>query len=194
MRDRKAVLTTGGAAEFCGVSASTIRNWTNSRGLPCRIEMDSGNRFILRDDLIEFLKKNGIAFPKANAAEAAGGTYNILLIGVPAKMTLGLIRAIPATDSITYRMADTFFQAGYLANQNPPDLIVTDLSIGRSEAMAMATWIKSLKWHGSCQLIAIAGEDEVHVTRLFEAGFNEAFVRPFDDDAVTLAIKDRIGR
>ncbi len=53
-------LTTTQAAEFCGVTRFTIRNWVNSSGLKA-YKTAGGHRRILKRDLISFMKEERIA-------------------------------------------------------------------------------------------------------------------------------------
>lgn len=58
-------LTTTAAAEFCGVTRFTIRNWVTSFGLKA-YKTAGGHRRILKRDFMVFMKENKIAEIKKN--------------------------------------------------------------------------------------------------------------------------------
>ena len=59
----KSVFTTFEAAKLCHVSPLSIINWVNAGRLPA-FRTPGGHRRIRREDLVRFMRENGIPIPE----------------------------------------------------------------------------------------------------------------------------------
>ena len=63
--NRKSVFTTFETAKLCHVSPLSIINWVNAGRLPA-FRTPGGHRRIRREDLVRFMRDNGIPLPEAH--------------------------------------------------------------------------------------------------------------------------------
>ena len=74
---RKAVFTTFETAKLCHVSPLSIINWVNAGRLPA-FRTPGGHRRIRREDLVRFMKENGI--PLAEELREGSGKSRVLIV------------------------------------------------------------------------------------------------------------------
>src|SRR5262249_57550612 len=94
----------------------------------------SQDRRIPRDQLIRFLKENGMPL----GALEEEGWHKILVIGAERLFIDRLRELLPEDDEFKYEVANSGFEAGTAAQSFHPDTIVVDLAMRRSEALQIA--------------------------------------------------------
>ncbi len=146
------VFTTGQVAKICQVAPRTVSKWFDSGKLRGYRIPGSQDRRIPRDQLIRFLKENGMPL----GALEEEGWHKILVIG--------------AERLFIDRLRELFH----------PDTIVVDLAMGRSEALQIAQNLRRNANYEKTLIIALASEDEASPEALTGYGFDEAFKKPFD--------------
>ena len=108
------------------------------------------------------------------------GWHKILIIGAE-KLFIDRVRELlPEDDDYKYELAHSGFEAGIQAESFHPDTIIIDLSMGRSEALQIASNLRKNPAYEQTLIIALASEDEAAPEKLVEYGFSEAFKKPFD--------------
>jgi excisionase family DNA binding protein len=172
----KKVFTTGQVAKICQVAPRTVSKWFDSGKLRGYRIPGSQDRRIPRDQLIRFLRENGMPL----GALEEEGWHKILVIGAE-KLFLDRVKELlPEDDDYKYESAASGFEAGMLAMNFKPDSIVIDLSMGRSEGLQIAQNLRRNPALEQSMIVALANEDEANPEGLIGFGFNEVFKKPFD--------------
>ena len=173
----KKVFTTGQVAKICQVAPRTVSKWFDSGRLRGYRIPGSQDRRIPRDQLIRFLKENGMPL----GALEEEGWHKILIIGAEKLFIDRIKELLPEDEDYKYEVANSGFEAGTAAQSFHPDTIIVDLSMGRSEALQIAQNLRRNQHYESKILIALANEDEASPEALVApTSFSEAFKKPFD--------------
>jgi excisionase family DNA binding protein len=172
----KKVFTTGQVAKICQVAPRTVSKWFDSGKLRGYRIPGSQDRRIPRDQLIRFLKENGMPL----GALEEEGWHKILVVGAEPLFLDRLKELLPEDDDFKYEVAHSGFEAGTQASSFHPDTIVIDLAMGRSEALQIAANLRRNDAYKETLIIALASEDEPNPEGLSEYGYSEAFKKPFD--------------
>ncbi len=172
----KKVFTTGQVAKICQVAPRTVSKWFDSGKLRGYRIPGSQDRRIPRDQLIRFLKENGMPL----GALEEEGWHKILVVGAEPLFLDRLKELLPDDDDYKYEVAHSGFEAGTQASSFHPDTIVIDLAMGRSEALQIAANLRRNDAYKDTLIIAMASEDEPNPEGLSEYGYTEAFKKPFD--------------
>ena len=172
----KKVFTTGQVAKICKVAPRTVSKWFDSGRLRGYRIPGSQDRRIPREQLIRFLKEHGM--PLGELEEE--GLHKILIIGAEKLFIDRVKETLPEDEDYKYEMAHSGFEAGIQAESFHPDTIIIDLSMGRSEAIQIAQYMRRIPQFEQTMIIALASEDEASPESLNSFGFNEAFKKPFD--------------
>jgi excisionase family DNA binding protein len=172
----KKVFTTGQVAKICQVAPRTVSKWFDSGKLRGYRIPGSQDRRIPRDQLIRFLKENGMPL----GALEEEGWHKILIIGAEKLFIDRIQELLPEDEDYKYNIANSGFEAGIQAESFHPDTIVIDLSMGRSEGLQIAQNLRRNPQYEQTLIIALASEDEAAPETLVNYGFSENFKKPFD--------------
>jgi excisionase family DNA binding protein len=172
----KKVFTTGQVAKICKVAPRTVSKWFDSGRLRGYRIPGSQDRRIPREALIRFLKEYGM--PLGELEEE--GWHKVLVIGAEKLFIDRLKELLPEDEDYKYEEASSGFAAGSAAHSFHPDTIVIDLSMGRTEGIQIAQYMRRIPQFEQTMIIALASEDEASPEGLITSGFNEAFKKPFD--------------
>ena len=172
----KKVFTTGQVAKICQVAPRTVSKWFDSGRLRGYRIPGSQDRRIPRDQLIKFLKENGMPL----GALEEESWHKILIVGAEKLFIDRLNELLPDEDDYKYEIAASGFEAGTMAQSFHPDTIVIDLAMGRSEALLIAQNLRRKAEYENTLIVALASEDEAAPEALANYGFSEAFKKPFD--------------
>lgn len=177
------VYTTGQIARMLSVAPRTVSKWFDAGllrghripGSSYRVPGSGGDRRIRRDDLLEFLHRHGMHVPPELNAGACVNRIGILAIGLDARLSTNLHAALPG---VIWFDADGGFEAGALAQQHTPDIIIIDLSIGRSAGLAIVRALRRDARHAGTPIVALANEDEIDEPGLLKHGITEVAKKP----------------
>jgi two-component system response regulator RpaA len=173
----KKVFTTGQVAKICKVAPRTVSKWFDSGRLKGYRIPGSQDRRIPRDQLIRFLKEHHMPLGELEEEE----WHKILVIGAERLFVERLQEMLPENEDFKYQIANSGFEAGIMAQSFHPDTIVIDLSLGRSEAVQIASNLRKDPQYEATLMVALASEDEAEPDSLkSELMFTEAFKKPFD--------------
>jgi excisionase family DNA binding protein len=176
---RKSVYTTFETAKHCHVSPLSIINWVNAGRLPA-FRTPGGHRRIRREDLIRFMRENGMPLPEE--LRDGSGRPKILVVDDEAS-----IRDVVA-EHLTNRpgayevlTAADGFEAGRLVATFRPDLVLLDLRMPGLDGFQVCRTIKADPETSSTVVIALTGfyspETE---TRILECGAIRCFEKPVE--------------
>lgn len=173
---KKQVFTTGQVAKICQVAPRTVSKWFDSGKLRGYRIPGSQDRRIPREQLIRFLKENGMPLGGLEAE----GWHKILIVGAEPLFIDRLKELLPEDDDYKYEVAHSGFEAGTKAHAFQPNTIIIDHAMGRSESLQIAQTLRRNEQYRETLIVALASEDEPHPEGLNEYGYNEAFKKPFD--------------
>jgi len=173
----KKVFTTGQVAKICKVAPRTVSKWFDSGRLRGYRIPGSQDRRIPREQLIRFLKEHSMPLGELEEEE----WHKILVIGAERLFVDRLQELLPESEDYKYEIANSGFEAGILAESFHPDTIIIDLSLGRSEALQIASNLRKNPQYETTMMVALASEDEADPESLKGQNlFSEAFKKPFD--------------
>jgi two-component system response regulator RpaA len=176
MSKQKQVFTTGQVAKICQVAPRTVSKWFDSGRLRGYRIPGSQDRRIPREQLIRFLKENGM--PLGGLEQE--GWHKILIVGAEPLFIDRLREQLPEDENYRYEIAHSGFDAGTKAIAFQPDTVVIDHAMGRAEALMIARTLRGNESYKETLIVALASEDEPNPEGLTEYGFSDAFKKPFD--------------
>jgi excisionase family DNA binding protein len=172
----KQVFTTGEAAELCKVSQQTIiRCFDAGRLHGFRVP---GSRFrrIPREELIRFMKTNGIP----TDAMSAGKKRVLVVDDDPAIVEL-ILDVLGQDPRLEVKSAGTGYDAGLLTEQFRPDLIVLDYMLPDLNGNVVCERIRANEALEDTQILIVSGVvNREEIGALLDAGANEFLKKPFD--------------
>src|SRR4051794_17079469 len=163
----KKVFTTGQVAKICKVAPRTVSKWFDSGRLRGYRIPGSQDRRIPREQLIRFLKENGM--PLGGLEQE--GWHKILIVGAEQLFIERVRELLPEADDYKYEVAHSGFEAGTKASSFQPNTIIIDHAMGRSESLQIAQTLRRNDAYKETMIIALASEDEPNPEGLGEYGF-----------------------
>ncbi len=184
----KKVFTTGQVAKICKVAPRTVSKWFDSGKLRGYRIPGSQDRRIPRDQLIRFLKENGMPL----GALEEEGWHKILVVGAERLFIDRLKELLPEDEDFKYEVANSGFEAGIQAESFHPDCIVVDFSIGQLEALQICQNLRRSADFAETILIALLPDDGS--TASFDrSAINETFKKPFDAALLAERLRTLVG-
>lgn len=174
----KTVFTTGEAAKICKVSQQTIIRCFDSGQLKGFRVPGSRFRRIPRDALYRFMKENNIP---TDALES--GKKRILIVDDDPAI-VDLIRDVLLADGrFETRDVNNGFQAGMLAKEYHPDLMILDVMLPDINGKSVCELVRRDPTMSDIRIICISGMiEEDKVNELRDAGADDFLNKPLDVD------------
>jgi excisionase family DNA binding protein len=182
--NRKDVLTTGQVAKICHVAPRTVSKWFDTGKLRGYRIPGSRDRRIPVDQLVAFMRSHGIPLDSLD-----NGICRILIMDteVPGE----LIGAIENLDSYELRTAENGFEAGVVAQQFHPHVIVISVQEGEAEAAAICQNVKIHAELQSAKVLAAVPELDVNTSEdLLGRGFDGCLAKPYSLRELLEAVED----
>jgi len=182
--DEKSVFTTFEAAKLCHVSPLSIINWVNAGRLPA-FRTPGGHRRIRKEDLVRFMRDNGIPIP--DALREGSGRPKVLVVDDDAGIR-EVVAEHMATRSESYEVmtAADGFEAGRLVATFRPDVVLLDLRMPGMDGFQVSRAIKADPVSAGTVVIAMTGyftpETEA---RILECGAIRCFAKPVEPSVLT---------
>ena len=173
---RKDVFTTGEVARICRVGVSTVLKWFNSGRLKGYRLPGSQDRRIPVENLIRFLKDNGMPLRELEYLLK----YQVLLVATDATFNRLLRESLSNIEDYRFEVASSVFEFGAHVATMRPDAIVIDFSLGRRESIEIVRDLRKNDAYAATLIIGLASEDEAEPERLLQYGFNVVFKKPLD--------------
>ena len=172
----KRIFTTGEAAQICKVSQQTIIRCFDSGRLTGFRVPGSKFRRIPREELIRFMKANGIPL------EALEGEIKRVLIVDDDPGIVELFRdALGADGRFEIETCETGYDAGLLTESFRPHLVVLDFMLPDINGNLVCERIRAHEHLSDIKILFISGvvsQDEIR--SLTDAGADEILRKPFD--------------
>ena len=167
------------------VSPGSVRVWIGNGLLDAQVT-PGGHRRILRDDLERFARDRGMVL--AGAAPADG--FRILIIEDDKQFAEYLRKLLTRQGkSVEVYVASSGFEAGFLARDIRPSLILLDLMMPTLDGFQVCERLKRDPQTRSIRIIAMTGyHSEENVSRILALGAAECLSKPFEVEDLLRAI------
>jgi excisionase family DNA binding protein len=183
----KQVFTTGEAAQLCNVSQQTIIRCFDSGRLTGFKVPGSKFRRIPRDELIRFMKENGISTESLGARR-----LRVLMISDDPGAVEALRGAAVREGRFEVFSATNGLDAGILLESLRPDLVVIDRRAADPDPILVCQRIQARESLRGCRIVAIIGPD-APAEALRRAGVEELLRTPVRAEAVLAKIAELLG-
>ena len=181
---RKDVLTTGEVARICRVAPRTVSKWFDSGKLRGYRIPGSRDRRIPLQQLIAFMRAHGIPLDGLDR-----GCCRVMILS--AAPLDDLVDAMTSSDRYEVRTARNGFEAGMIAQQFHPHVVVVDMAADEEEALAVCRQIKSAaELEAATVLAAVAGDDDARRARLISQGFDGCLDKPLSPSNLAVAAEE----
>jgi len=178
MKD-KPVFTTFEAAKLCHVSPLSIINWVNA-GRLAAFRTPGGHRRIRRDDLIRFMRDNGIPLP--DELRAGSGRRRVLVVDDDAGIRDVLAQHLGSRErAYEVSTASDGFEAGRLMATFRPDVVLLDLRMPGMDGFQVCRTIKADPETSSTVVVAMTGFHTPETeAKILECGAVRCFAKPVE--------------
>ncbi len=183
MRD-KAVFTTFETAKLCHVSPLSIINWVNAGRLSA-FRTPGGHRRIRREDLITFMRDNGIPLP--DELQEGSGLRKVLVVDDEAGIRDLLAKHLASrSDPYEVLTAADGFEAGRLVATHKPHVVLLDLKMPGLDGFQVCRTIKADPETSKTVVIAMTGYHSPETeARILECGAVRCFSKPVEASALS---------
>ena len=176
---QKSVFTTFETAKLCHVSPLSIINWVNAGKLPA-FRTPGGHRRIRREDLVRFMRENGIPLP--DELREGSGRTKVLVVDDEAGIRDVMAEHL-TTRSRPYEVttAADGFEAGRMMASFRPDIVLLDLRMPGLDGFQVCRTIKADPESSGTIVIAMTGYYSPDTeARIMECGAVRCFAKPFE--------------
>jgi excisionase family DNA binding protein len=173
----KDVLTTGEVAKICNVAPRTVSKWFDSGQLKGYRIPGSKDRRIPVAQLIKFMKAHNIPLDGIMS-----GRTRVLIVDDEREVTDALSKVLLEQANYEVRTACTAFAAGLEAERFKPHVLLLDIHLSDSEALAkeMAKSVRSEDELQLTKVIAMSGKlSDAQLSGLRGQGFDGYLKKPF---------------
>ncbi len=185
----KSVYTTGEVALICKVSQQTvIRCFDAGRLKGFRVP---GSRFrrITREGLIQFMKDNSIPLSQLDS-----GKKRVLVVDDEPSIIEMLVELLERDGRFEVRTANTGFDAGVLAAEFEPDVIVLDYMLPDINGNVVCKTVRANPKLEHVKILIVSGVvNREEIEGLLHEGANEFIKKPFEIDQLIGKIAELVG-
>lgn len=189
----KNLFTTGEAAEVCNISQQTIiRCFDSGRLDGFRIP---GSRFrrIPRENLIKFMKDNGIPLDNLNSQKT--GKIKVLIVDDDAEIIELMVDVLSRDGRFEIRTAASGYDAGLQTEQFRPDVIILDYMLPDVNGNIVCRTIKSNPEFENIKIIIVSGvANPEEIQELLSAGAIDFLKKPFNIAELVDRILEAVGK
>ena len=184
---KKAVFTTFEAAKLCHVSPLSIINWVNAGRLSA-FRTPGGHRRIRREDLLIFMRDNGLPIPEE--MQQGSGRRKVLIVDdEPSIRELLAEHLSTRTSPYEVSTAADGFEAGRLVATFRPDVVLLDLRMPGVDGFQICRTIKADPDTSNVVVIAMTGYYSPETeARVLECGAVRCFAKPLDPTTLSAFI------
>jgi len=176
MSASKNVLTTGEVARICNVAPRTVSKWFDSGQLRGYRIPGSKDRRIPLDHLVRFMRAHGIPL---NGLD--GNQKRVLVLEGDAGLGETIRTALASNRGYEVATAASAFEAGALAAELKPQVLVVDVSLPDVSPPVLVRWLRGSASLQDTGLIGVAGSlTEGQGQALLQQGFDAYLCKPFE--------------
>ncbi len=177
---RKAVYTTGEAAEICKLSQQTVIRCFDSGQLQGFRVPGSRFRRIPHDSLVKFMRENKIPLDEIDS-----GKIRVLVVDDDPEIIELFADALNADGRFEVAMAQTGYDAGVLTQQFRPSIVILDYMLPDINGNVVCKTIRDNPDLRHIKILIISGMvNPAEVDRLMQAGADDFIKKPFNIDSV----------
>jgi excisionase family DNA binding protein len=185
----KKIFTTGEAAQICKVSQQTIIRCFDSGRLSGFRVPGSKFRRIPREELVRFMKSNGIPTEILDA-----GRRRILVVDDDAGIVQLFADCLTRDGRFEVATAQSGYDAGMLTESFRPHLIVLDYMLPDVNGNIVCQRIRANPALAQTRIIFVSGViNQNEIDQLFSAGADAFFKKPFELAALLNKINELLG-
>lgn len=177
-------LTTVQAAKLLMVSPGSVRLWIGNGLLRAQVT-PGGHRRILRRDLDLFARERGLALAPERTSR-----FRVLIIEDDEQFAEYLEKVLTRlTEPVEVAVANSGFDAGFLARDFSPDAILLDLMMPTLDGFEVCDRLKRDPQTKDIRIVAMTGYySEENLTRIVTLGASECLAKPFEVEDMLRAI------
>lgn len=177
----KTVYTTFETARLCQVSPLSIINWVNA-GRLAAFRTPGGHRRIRRDDLVRFMRENGIPIP--DDLKDGSGRPRVLVVdddaGIRDTVAEYLTTRLKPYEVLTARDG---FEAGRLVATFRPNVVLLDLRMPGIDGFQVCRAIKADPASAGTSVIAMTGYHTAETEqKILECGAIRCLAKPVEPE------------
>jgi len=181
----KNVMTTGEVARVCNVAPRTVSKWFDSGQLRGYRIPGSKDRRIPVDHLVRFMRAHGIPL---NGLDA--GQKRVLVLDGDDGLRETIAKALSANRGFEVSTAASAFEAGAIAAEFKPHVIVVDVALPDVSPPSLLRWVRSCENLHETALIGMAtGLSDHDGQALLQQGFDAFLAKPFEIRALAQLIE-----
>ena len=181
---RKEIFTTGDVSRICHVAPRTVSKWFDTGKLNGYRIPGSRDRRIPRNQLLSFMRAHGLPMDGLDL-----GICRILM--VDPEPPVEIAEALNASDRYELRTAENEFEAGVVAQQFRPHVIVLHVTPGDHQATTMCRNIKATATLQSAKVIATISGCPGHSGASPAAqDFDEVLQKPYSLGALVQVVEN----
>lgn len=183
--EMKQSFSTSEVAKYCHVTADTIRKWAEA-GRILVFKTPGGHRRIRREDLIQFLRENGI--PIHGDLNSSG--LRVLVVDGERSVVAVIRRFLERSrNPFQIEAALDGFDAGRQVAMFRPDVVFLDLRLPGVDGLDVCRRLKDLPDLPGVRIIStVSMEDRDLSSRSLECGASVNLIKPFSPDDLRRAL------
>jgi excisionase family DNA binding protein len=181
---KKAVFTTFEVAKLCHVSPLSIINWVNAGRLPA-FRTPGGHRRIRREDLLRFMRENGLPIPEE--IQQGSGRRKVLIVDDEPSIR-ELLSEHLSSRNVPYEVSTAAdgFEAGRLVATFRPDVVLLDLRMPGVDGFQICRTIKADPETSRTVVVAMTGYYSPETeARVLECGAVRCFAKPLEPSTLS---------
>ncbi len=172
---RKEVLTTGQVAKICHVAPRTVSKWFDSGKLRGYRIPGSRDRRIPLTHLLRFMRTHGMPL-----RELEGHTLRILIVD-PDDSAEAIAEDLSGSDRYEIRTASNDFEAGMLAGEFEPHVMLVNAANGDIDARKILDNLRGNPNLAATKVVAMAGPLTADQRqRVLEEGYDLLLCQPYE--------------
>jgi len=185
---KKAVLTSGEVARYCGVTLRTAIRWIEKGHLKAYKLPGRGNNRVQFEDFISFLKQHDMPIPDGLKEE----NRRILVVDDNEKMARSIVRVLKK-HGYECKMVHDGFQAGVELASFKPVLLVLDLMMPKMNGFQVIQFIRNSDF-SSVKIVVLSGAGDSALEQALNSGADVALDKPFENKELITVINTLIER
>lgn len=188
MSREKNVLTTGEVAKLCSVAPRTVSKWFDSGQLRGYRIPGSKDRRIPVDQLIRFMRAHGMPL---NGLE--GEQIRVVVLDADRDLCAAIAGALTAEGGYEVKTATSAFEAGALAHELKPHVIVIDVTVPDATTAAVLQYVRSSPDLAGTRVIGTShGLGAARGEALLQEGLDAYLSKPFEVRSLVRLIEDSV--